>query len=354
MAECFLNDSALTQYLQPSRIFYDAMHNVFNNGIASQECGLLLTRAEQKLKMAVDQVRDFAKMSWVCASSCKGQKLYGNITSQLLNKKLFRKSGGDIHWAGSASQTLGLMSLLFAFCHFVLSAFTEMRDEVASFIALQMVCLRIMRAKRDATSMPGLQQLQSDHLQKFVRAYSRDACRPKHHFQFHHEEQVAEAGYHFDCFCMERKNKTFKGGILPNISRLQDLEKTVLARWLQIDLACTLKKCPALHGKNESCGEVNISKSMRSAVGGWLGQGDFLVNPANQTCFYVQAVQQKKDKFHLLGLWAVHIRHGNEWAWSQWSWPTDLDSFSTLAETSLGEYLKITFAQDAEVLTLIR
>ena len=64
MPQCFLNDSSLTQFLQPSRIVYDAMHNIFNNGIASQECGLLLTRAEQKLKVTVDHVRDFAKMSW--------------------------------------------------------------------------------------------------------------------------------------------------------------------------------------------------------------------------------------------------------------------------------------------------
>ncbi|CAL1140982.1 unnamed protein product [Cladocopium goreaui] len=332
------------------------MHNFFSSGIASQECGLLLTRAEQKLKVTLEHVRNFVSMSWVCASSCSGQKLYGNISSQLLNKKLFRKNGGDIHWVGSASQTLGLMSLLFAFCHFVLVDFPDIQEEVESFVALHLVCLRVMHSKRDPKSMQGILQLQSDHLRKFVKAYSRDACRPKHHFQFHHEHQSMEVGYQFDCFCMERKNKAFKGGILPNISRIEDLERTALARWLQIDAASTLKNCPALYGKIDRYGDAAaaFSKYMKSTVGGWIGQGDFVLNPSEATCFYVQACQQQENIFYLLGLWLHHKGHGNEWVWSQWSWPNDVNHVSALAETRLVDFCKVTFAQDVDVITLIR
>ena len=137
-------------------------------------------------------------------------------------------------------------------------------------MALHLVCLRVMHSKRDPKSMQGILQLQSDHLRKFVKAYSRDACRPKHHFQFHHEHQSMEVGYQFDCFCMERKNKAFKGGILPNISRIEDLERTALARWLQIDAASTLKNCPALYGNRQVWRCCRCLQQIHEKHCGWL------------------------------------------------------------------------------------
>lgn len=97
-----------------------------------------------------------------------------------------------------------------------------------------------------------------------------------------------------------------------------------------------------------------FSKYMKSTVGGWIGQGDFVLNPSEATCFYVQACQQQENIFYLLGLWLHHKGHGNEWVWSQWSWPNDVNHVSALAETRLVDFCKVTFAQDVDVITLIR
>ena len=140
---------------------------------------------------------------------------------------------------------------------------------------------------------------------------------------------------------------------MPHLARLGDLERSALARWLQIDLEKVLKRLPHLHGQSQDCGAFSVSRCMRSAFGGWMAQGDFILNPNAQTCFYIHGAKQSHLSFFVVGIWLNHVEHGDEWAWSRCSWPASLD-YSDLSESDLCDFCRVTFAQDLDVLTLIR
>jgi hypothetical protein len=106
-----------------------------------------------------------------------------------------------------------------------------MRDKIESYISLCDVVRATQQLKKGGLHRSNLLTLQSKSLDLFVRAWGKDAVRPKHHFAFHISEQVEKMGVYLDCFCCERKNRAFKKVALLN-PRLDGFSKGVLAKLL--------------------------------------------------------------------------------------------------------------------------
>jgi hypothetical protein len=180
----------------------------------------------------------------------------------LFHHKLLRK---DSDYKGDAVQTLEILPLLAFFASQELQYCQELAPNIQSLVALWHVTTHILNAKQNIDAIHGLQRLQEIHLEYFVQAYSEEKVRPKHHFAGHIEQQALEKGVLLDCFPGERKNKTFKNVLCPNISRLQGFEKAVLLRWLEYDLQSleTFTDNVLLLAQFESIGNVRVGKGLR-------------------------------------------------------------------------------------------
>ena len=180
----------------------------------------------------------------------------------LFHHKLLRK---DSDYKGDAVQTLEILPLLAFFASQELQYCQELAPNIQSLVALWHVTTHILNAKQNIDAIHGLQRLQEIHLEYFVQAYSEEKVRPKHHFAGHIEQQALETGVLLDCFPGERKNKTFKNVLCPNISRLQGFEKAVLLRWLEYDLQSleTFTDNVLLLAQFESIGNVRVGKGLR-------------------------------------------------------------------------------------------
>ena len=107
--EVFAMDAALWQVLRPSRFIYDAMHCLWNNGIACLELGLSWQAASANGVQRAD-FQTFLDAS--CEPSMQIGSA-GNLKS-LAHPKLLKTDGSDFR--GDADQTLQLMVLMTFFC----------------------------------------------------------------------------------------------------------------------------------------------------------------------------------------------------------------------------------------------
>ncbi len=194
--------------LKPSDFVYDVMHNYFSNGVVGMELGLFLEAALTKTTLTREDLE-----AVVLASAWKGAcGLLSNWdVKQLFNAKLF-KSGAD--YKGGASQTLSLLPLMTYIASSALVGFSEIKKNVDSLIALNLVVNCIVQCKQQPTAITELLPLQENHLRCFQRAYSVTLTRPKHHYGLHTVDQVLRSGILLDTFCTERKNKAFKANYM--------------------------------------------------------------------------------------------------------------------------------------------
>lgn len=255
---CFLQPD-ISAYLQPTAFQYDAMHCYWSNGQVNCEVGLFFSQAVRLANLDNRQLTHFFERTWRRTQirfekSCSLQSLF--------HHKLLRK---DSDYKGDAVQTLEILPLLAFFASQELQYCQELAPNIQSLVALWHVTTHILNAKQNIDAIHGLQRLQEIHLEYFVQAYSEEKVRPKHHIAGHIEQQALETGVLLDCFPGERKNKTFKNVLCPNISRLQGFEKAVLLRWLEYDLQSleTFTDNVLLLAQFESIGNVRVGKGLR-------------------------------------------------------------------------------------------
>ena len=142
--EVFAMDAALWQVLRPSRFIYDAMHCLWNNGIACLELGLFWQAASANGVQRAD-LQTFLDASWEPRIRIGSA---GNLQS-LAHPKLLKTDGSDFR--GDADQTLQLMVLMTFFAQQLLSDVDALKDNIASLVAVNNVCVKIFGCKDPST-----------------------------------------------------------------------------------------------------------------------------------------------------------------------------------------------------------
>ena len=218
-----LQDVVARALLPPSAANYDAMHIYFSKGIFGFETELLFGFVDSRCKAGEISVssNDFLELA---ASKWRCDPLYR--TNAYERRQLAKLALKD---KSSASGLLQLFPLLDYFARSVLLEYPGLRDKVESYIALCEVVRTTQQWKKCNLRSSSLLTLQSKSLELFVRAWGKDAVRPKHHFAFHIAQQVEQFGVYLDCFCCERKHKVFKKVALQN-PRVDDYSKGVLIK----------------------------------------------------------------------------------------------------------------------------
>ncbi|CAK8986339.1 Uncharacterized protein SCF082_LOCUS508, partial [Durusdinium trenchii] len=318
--ESFVMDATCKKFLQPSRVQYDAMHIYFSNGIVGQELGLIFSAA-MDAGLNQEALGNFLALPWAAPQSKKIAAFQLRELAKLL------KRGSD--FKGDASQTLHMLPLMAFFSSEVLSGIEALSLQCASLEKLNLVCLQIQASKQNAKAANGLSDAQRSHFQAFKAAYASEAARPKHHYAFHLEAQVAASACMLDCFTCERKNKKFIS-IAENIVKLQDFEKSVLLRWLEADAEQCLRltedmpdhevlSSPSALLPPDVLGEhVTISKCMYCPWG-TISAGDFFLE-GQDAAYKILACMLRDGSGEVLAL--QHDRllsRGPEMSWSKWS-----------------------------------
>ena len=228
----FIMDPQLHEFLQIDKTVYDAMHCLWCNGIVNFEIGLFVQRAVLTAEVERVDLENFLSGGW------KPSMQFGNYPGislkNLVSSKLLRFDGSDFR--GDASQTLQLMCLLTFFAIEVLSGIEELAAEIECLTLLCRVCCIILNAKVHPHQISGLTDLQCQHQNHFKRCYGEDRIRPKHHYRFHIDQQVDDAGVLMDTWPTERKHRVFKSDLAPRCKKLKDFEKSILLRWWELDL----------------------------------------------------------------------------------------------------------------------
>ena len=302
--------------LKPSDFVYDDMHNYFSNGVVGMELGLFLEAALTETTLTRQDLE-----AAVFASAWKGAcgLLDKCDVKQLFNAKLF-KSGAD--YKGDASQTLSLLPLMTYIAASSLVGFPEIKKNVDSLIALNLVVNCIVQCKQQATAISELLPLQENHLRCFEKTYSVQVTRPKHHYGLHTASQVLRSGGLLDTFPTERKNKTFKAKIAPMLGKLHGFAKSVLLRWCEIDMerlrVMTLPgKSLGAPFKTQPFQNVKLGRSVRHDFGEF--QHGHVLLFADCTAFFVIATMESElDGLGLVAQALENIDSGPGLFWTKW------------------------------------
>ena len=228
----WLMDADLRRRVPWSHVVYDALHVLWSNGIVGQELSLFFQAANIKAGKCREQLESFLDSGWRPTSQIGGGVSPGSL-KKLAGTKLLK---ANVDYKGDADQSVQLLSLLSFFAeHVLLPVCPSLQPEVASLLILCDLCNQVLDAKQCISRAQGITDLVSEHMQAFVSAYSVDLLRPKAHFAFHLQAGMELSGGVLDCFTCERKNKTFKGKIAPQLKKLTGFSKSSLLRFLEMD-----------------------------------------------------------------------------------------------------------------------
>ena len=218
----------------------------------------------------------------------------------LFHEKKINASG----YKGSATELVTLLPLLEFMAHTLYKMTDDgqplqhLRLQFDSFLAACEVGREYMTLKRagnDEAQANSLESALQKHGKSFVAAYGEDMCKPKNHFSFHIARHAMKlpTNCSIDCWPGERKNKDYKE-LCDNgrLSRLQGLEKSALARLLNIQVqemkrqpllfdshlgdpsydctelqeGCRVAKCARLSGVEVGLDDVFLSKDKTYAL----------------------------------------------------------------------------------------
>ena len=225
--QSILFDPEVRIYMAPSNICYDPMHIFFSSGILGLEITLLFEAINEahengQIPFCSDDLAAVVTARWLCATSRPRH------SSPAERGRAFKLALRD---KCNASGLLGLFPLLDFAVRTLLSDQDCLRKEVQSFLALCATVRLVCRSKANADARTSLQLKQSSHMNLFSVAYGEATCKPKHHWQFHIQDQMASATMLLDCFVCERKHRLFKT-ICLNVNTSSSFERVVLARLL--------------------------------------------------------------------------------------------------------------------------
>ena len=106
----------------------------------------------------------------------------------------------------------------------------SMTDICESFLCLceRVYCLHMMNFTGQAQYSMLLRAKQRKHMQRFVKAHSRDWVKPKHHYSLHIPEQFDRLKTLLDTKVCERKHQSLKHEIESSGQSLQSFEERML------------------------------------------------------------------------------------------------------------------------------
>lgn len=194
------------QSLPMSKLYFDAMHLYFSNGLANWEVCMFMTAARSHGITPEILGTAFKASDWKTSSTKGSKKWYEN----LMSPQLFTTDS----YKGCASDLKALLVLL----HFHISQIpglnNHLQAELKSFESLLEVtqCLYQlqMRSEPSHEVLAKLKQAQLLHHRHFCSAYGQDSMKPKHHLSKHLGDHVRFHGFFLDCFAMEAKHRYYK------------------------------------------------------------------------------------------------------------------------------------------------
>ena len=318
----WLLDEKLRARMPWSHVLYDPMHVLWNNGIICQEVAYFFDRASILVSNLRENLVAFLQ-GWKPTRQLGGAFTESQL-KKLISKKLLRR---DCDYKGDANQTLELLPLLTFYGEKVLLPIhPTLGPETKSLTALCDVANQVLDAKQRPLAAEDLTCLVTKHVRAFLEVYTPDHLRPKHHYACHLQGCMAETKACVDCWVCERKNKTFKAKIAPNLKRLTDFSKSALIRFLEIDLH-RMTETPLVAstvGLSKEYVDIGgdlykVAREIKHNVFGNVRIGDFVLCD-EETAFKVLACLQTKkdDTFFLLLQCLLPLEAGNRMRWSNW------------------------------------
>ena len=201
-------DKDVRELLPPSKVIPDTLHSYMANGIASQEIMLVWGQATA---LGLDQNAVFEVLHVFDLQ--RADVHHRTLTWQ---KHLFseKKLKGDLY-GGPGWECELMVPLLFFLCSRLLHRFSSLGPALECLHLLQLCCREVRLHLRFHMSKTKLLDLQSRHHKAFLKAYSADAFRPKHHHRLHIPQ-----GPILSVAAMETKHREFKRNLS---DRLQSL-----------------------------------------------------------------------------------------------------------------------------------
>ena len=225
----------------------DWVHCMLADGVFPIEVCLMISAAEGIVTMK--DLESYMKHGWVfpVASRAKGKALWQVFDTA-------RCPSGE-KLKGSASEMLGLYSLLRHFVDTRLLAVEGIDLQKASFRASCHVIDVIMLAKQGRIPMQQasstLRAALADQLTKHVAAYTDSHVKPKHHYMFDVADQWERQGEVVDAFVVERLHLRVKAVAEP-IRNTSSFERSCLASLINTH-------CRVLHEEHFGNGLVGRS-----------------------------------------------------------------------------------------------
>lgn len=212
---------------------YDWVHSMLQDGVFTKEAWLFLQAAEP-YGVTLEMVRAFLKnprWRFPKAMESKSLQLHRIFDS-------YRNSdGGDEKLKASASELLGLYSLLRHFVEVNPTYFEELHLERQSFHACCKVLDHLLETKRGFSSAQHdavhLRAAIEHMLRSHVSAYGTDNLIPKHHWMLDVPEQIERDNLVLDCFIIERMHLLVKG-VANHVRNTVCFERSVLASVLNL------------------------------------------------------------------------------------------------------------------------
>ena len=184
---------------------YDPMHVIFAGGVLQEEVFLLLEAAKLHLRVGFKDVREYVQMwQWPRSEERRGWNAADLFSDS-------RATTSHATFKATASELVTVYAIVRLYVATVLSRNEAMQLHVASFVALCALVDAVLQCKRGVvTAGADVRALVGRFMSAFTRAYSEDACRPKHHFLFHLADQIERDGVLLDCWTHERKHQVVK------------------------------------------------------------------------------------------------------------------------------------------------
>lgn len=183
------------------KIVLDSMHIYFANGVCAQELVLLQQALQTRLGINLEQLcQSIQEVEWVCQSS--------NFRSASARKYLFHPP----LWSGSMYKGNGsavwFLVPLVGFYASKLSSI-ESLPELESFYRLLEVVQLLKQIRRGAEVSSSFLQAQEKHFEAFLKCYSEEETRPKHHLALHLSRRYRLCCY-VDCWPTEARHRMYK------------------------------------------------------------------------------------------------------------------------------------------------
>ena len=231
-------------------ITMDWVHSAVQDGFFNVEGNCFLRSANAKIGVEWSAVEEHLKLPWVFPMCIRSKcKLLHRVFSEHRQSKQKKKEESDEHKIkGTASECLGVYTLLRDFVETQIGDEPELEQERQSFDCACLVIDILMKAKAHTLSMTEaadqIIRALADHMAKHTAVYGDRYLKPKHHWMFDVAMQMLRDCMVLDCLIVERLHLTIRRAS-EKIDNLRSFEASVLSGAINEQIA----KLQNLEGK---------------------------------------------------------------------------------------------------------